>query len=350
MQDVLKDYSPRDIYNADETGLFYQLLPSKTLAFKGEKCMGGKKSKNRLTVLMTANMDGSDKRKLLLIGKSLKPRCFKGVKHIPVEYTANKKAWMRSELFEKFVREFDKEMAFQKRNVALIIDNCPAHPLTCMNGLTAVTVIFLPPNTTSHTQPMDAGVIKNLKHHYRQLFLNKVLISMESEDVFSIDVLGAIYLLKQAWDMVLPQTIIHCFHHAGFQLQGDRKGQQPAVEAEHVDVVTEVTLEGSLELVCEQLKSYAMCPEDLTVLEYINIDEHVNVAEQTLDEDIVASVFGKDDVQIIDEELSSDDEQLQNAQSEVKLMDAVKAVDTLQLYLDQNDINQNLTNCLHCPQ
>ena len=39
---------------------------------------------------------------------------------------------------------------------------------------------------------------------------------MESEDVFSIDVLGAIYFLKQAWDMVLPQTIVHCFHHAGF--------------------------------------------------------------------------------------------------------------------------------------
>lgn len=72
---------------------------------------------------------------------------------------------------------------------------------------------------------------------------------------------------------------------------------------------------------------------------YSNIDEHVSVAEQTLDEDIVASVFGKDDVQIMDEELSSDDEQLQNAQSKVKLMDAVKAVDTLQLYLDQNDIN-----------
>lgn len=103
--------------------------------------------------------------------------------------------------------------------------------------------------------------------------------------------------------------------------------------------MTEITHEGGLELVCEQLKSYAMWPEDLTVLEYINIDEHVSVAEQTLDEDIVASVFGKDDVQIMDEELSSDDEQLQNAQSKVKLMDAVKAVDTLQLYLDQNDIN-----------
>ena len=38
--------------------------------------MGGKKSKN---LLVMANMDGSDKRKLLVIGKSLKPRCFKGV-------------------------------------------------------------------------------------------------------------------------------------------------------------------------------------------------------------------------------------------------------------------------------
>ena len=77
-----------------------------------------------------------------------------------------------------------------------------------------------------------------------------------------------------------PQTIIHCFHHAGFQLKGDRKGQQPAVEAEHVDVVTEVTHERSLELVCGATED-VMWPEDLTVLEYINIDEHVSVAEQT---------------------------------------------------------------------
>ena len=33
----------KDIYNADEFGLFYQALPTKTMELKGEKCTGGKK-------------------------------------------------------------------------------------------------------------------------------------------------------------------------------------------------------------------------------------------------------------------------------------------------------------------
>ena len=83
----LHRYSPEDVYNADETSLFYELLPSHTLAFKGETCSGGKKSKVRLTVLVCANMSGTDKRKLLVIGKSQNPRCFKGWKksQLPVD-------------------------------------------------------------------------------------------------------------------------------------------------------------------------------------------------------------------------------------------------------------------------
>lgn len=32
---VLTEFSPENVFNADETGLFWQLLPNKTLAFKG---------------------------------------------------------------------------------------------------------------------------------------------------------------------------------------------------------------------------------------------------------------------------------------------------------------------------
>lgn len=333
VQNILREFMPQDIYNADETGLFYQLLPNKTLGFKGEKCIGGKNSKNRLTVLVMANMDGSDKRKLLVIGKSLNPRCFKGVKHLPVDYTANKKAWMVSDLFEKFVRKFDKEMATKKRKIALIVDNCPAHSV--IDGLAAVTVKFLPPNTTSHTQPMDAGVIKNLKHYYRQLLLSKVLMAMDSGEEFSVDVLGAIHLLKQAWERVLPETIAHCFCHSGFQLQ-----YVSEVTPDECSVSQgEMESEGSLELVCEQLKSHGMWPENLAMLEYLNADEDVCVSEQTLDQEIVAAVLEKDEEHIVDEELSDDDEQEQIAQTQVKLQDAMKAVDTLQLYLAQNNID-----------
>lgn len=39
---ILKDYSPDQIYNADETGLFFRLMPDKTFEFKEKKCHGGK--------------------------------------------------------------------------------------------------------------------------------------------------------------------------------------------------------------------------------------------------------------------------------------------------------------------
>lgn len=62
-------YSPKDIFNADETGLFFKLTSDKTLKFKGEKCVGGKLSKERITVLVAANMSGTEKRKLFVTGK-----------------------------------------------------------------------------------------------------------------------------------------------------------------------------------------------------------------------------------------------------------------------------------------
>jgi len=40
-------------------------------------------------------------------------------------------------------------------------------------------MIHLLPNTTSATQPLDAGIIKNFKVKYRQLLLNYVIASNE---------------------------------------------------------------------------------------------------------------------------------------------------------------------------
>jgi hypothetical protein len=57
----LEGYETRDVYNAVETGLFFNVLPNRTLAYKGETCHGGKHSKDRLTVLLCVNSDGSDK-------------------------------------------------------------------------------------------------------------------------------------------------------------------------------------------------------------------------------------------------------------------------------------------------
>jgi len=59
LPNLLRDYDPKDVFNMDETGLFYKLLPNRTLQFKGERCHGGKKRKERLTVALAVNMDGT---------------------------------------------------------------------------------------------------------------------------------------------------------------------------------------------------------------------------------------------------------------------------------------------------
>jgi hypothetical protein len=42
LEHFLQRYLPQDIYNADETGLYYNLLPTRTLAVKDDPCRGGK--------------------------------------------------------------------------------------------------------------------------------------------------------------------------------------------------------------------------------------------------------------------------------------------------------------------
>jgi hypothetical protein len=62
---------------------FGDFLSDKTMAFKHEKCHGGKKSKERKIAMVCTNMNGSEKWPLLIICKYKNPRCFKGIRNIP---------------------------------------------------------------------------------------------------------------------------------------------------------------------------------------------------------------------------------------------------------------------------
>ena len=65
---------------------------------------------------------------MFTISKSKTPRYFKGVKNVPCRYRTQPKSWISSKLFEESVKEIDRNFGDQKRKIALIIDNCSAHP------------------------------------------------------------------------------------------------------------------------------------------------------------------------------------------------------------------------------
>jgi hypothetical protein len=114
---------------------------------------GHKQNKERLTLAVCCNADGSKKLPLLIIGKYENPCCFKNVNRdgFGCKYRSNPKAWMTQVIFLEWLKRFDARMA--RRNVLLIMDNCSTHiPLMQFASIVTLrntTVFYLPPNTTS---------------------------------------------------------------------------------------------------------------------------------------------------------------------------------------------------------
>ena len=121
----------------------------------------------------------SEKELPIITGRSLKPRRFKNVKDerrpCGSYYYANKKAWMDSELMEEILRTLNRKCAAEDRKILLFIDNAPSHPESFIDCFSHVKIVFLPKNTTSKLQPLDAGIIKKFTVFYRKQLLQHVL-------------------------------------------------------------------------------------------------------------------------------------------------------------------------------
>ena len=125
---ICRDYKDENIFNTDETGLFYQMEPSGTMRYRHEKCAGGKQSKTRCTVLLTASLTG-EKLPLLIIGKSKNPRCFKNLNknNLGVMYRNNSNAWMTSDIYNEWMKTIDAKFRKENRRILLFADNFSGH-------------------------------------------------------------------------------------------------------------------------------------------------------------------------------------------------------------------------------
>jgi hypothetical protein len=109
---------PHDLFNTDETAFNFRELPKKTISSRGVRVSGSKVSKDRMTVVLTANADGTERFPMLVINKSVKPRSFgrwqpsdkKMSKRSDryqrgMQWRQHPKAWMTADLWDKWCSE-----------------------------------------------------------------------------------------------------------------------------------------------------------------------------------------------------------------------------------------------------
>lgn len=227
IKDEIGKFDPDDVYNMDETGLFYKMLPDRTYCLECEtNPHGSKQQKDRITVILCCNLSGTHKIPVAVIGSSKKPHCFNRSRP-PIPYFNSPKAWINKEIYHNWFTTIFVPSIRQKtdRPVLLILDNCSVHQVIEAEG---ITTIFLPPNVTSTSQPLDQGIICAVKKNYRTNVLKKV---MQNMDMFIQnseksrkrsglhegglpDVLDASIVLKESWENIPPKTIIKSWVHS----------------------------------------------------------------------------------------------------------------------------------------
>jgi len=130
----LEAFNPEQIYNMDETGLYFRCLPNRAYVSAGSRrrARGSKavKNKDRVTLVLAVNATGSLKIPVAIIGKAAVHLCLKSPRApCPLPYFSQPSAWMDGDVYQKRLNTvfLPAVRARTKLPRVLVVDNCGAH-------------------------------------------------------------------------------------------------------------------------------------------------------------------------------------------------------------------------------
>lgn len=209
----LEHFSCDDIFNVDETALYYKQLSTFSFGVQGTRRRDRPTDKNRVTVLFGCSKNG-EKLKPLIVGKFVRPRCLRNtnLSFLPCEYAHNSNAWVTREIFKNYLTRLNEHFQALQRNVCIVLDNFAGH--VTVGTFSNITLIYLPPGKTSVLQPLDSGIIHSFKAAYSRKVNEKHVSASDNHATFEHNIKDAIDMVANAWVSIEHRVIRSCWRKA----------------------------------------------------------------------------------------------------------------------------------------
>ncbi|RHY34415.1 hypothetical protein DYB25_014065, partial [Aphanomyces astaci] len=222
-------FSPDTVINVDETGMTYDMPPHAMWRVRGgsAKIAAGEKNSYRMTAVLAVRANG-EKLPIQFImrdkkGGAIEKTEFDGFP-IGHHYAVQEKAWMDSRVWAISLRQLLKPQV--REPSVLLLDNFDPHVSKEGRKIASeeagCIVAAIPPNATSHVQPLDVGIMNPFKRHLPNLWLEEELVegsdSEEDVDLMTVPAqkkrLAMIHRAIKAFGRITPEEIRRSFAKA----------------------------------------------------------------------------------------------------------------------------------------
>ena len=253
IRQLCAQYTPDNIFNCDETGMYVKELDTKSyttpLSTSGAKAIRD----CRVSVLFCINASGTS---LAMVKekKSLRPLVIGNVLYCTSDFCVDdldnisfsdsnlyvcllilgehisrdvekeaaakmtmvrtKKGWMTREVFMSWLQDLDNDL---DQPTLLLLDSAGSHNNIDMHDPYGgvpwkhLRIQRLPKNSTSVTQPLDAGVISAFKRMFLEMLGFETYYARNFEQTVIITNGHAWSLVPYAWDQMKPSILRNCF-------------------------------------------------------------------------------------------------------------------------------------------
>ncbi|SCU99698.1 LANO_0F03246g1_1 [Lachancea nothofagi CBS 11611] len=231
LKEILAKIPARDLFTLDETFLAYN-LPMDNAQYETSQVQ---RKIEVLTVMLCANLDGSEKMNPLVIGRYENYRSFRNhfsndtpdntsqtsvgermARKFSLTFHSNRKSWLTSNLFHDWLVWWDKRLVVDNRIICIVLDDSCSHRIINLR-LKNIKLVYTSAN--SRFLPFNWGVLDEFKTHYR-VQQYEALIELQEKiekrtgerkvltyDQSALNMSNAFKLIQNSWDAIPVDTI-----------------------------------------------------------------------------------------------------------------------------------------------